>query len=80
MFLASATLRHTVQTERNIKQRSISTVYPIFCITDSSLWRSFVRIGSENKAAENPNSSETNYFELLYGFALGPAFSENSMK
>ena len=46
---ASATLRHTVQTERNIQQRSISTVYPILCITDSSLWRSFVRIGSERK-------------------------------
>ena len=43
---------------KNIKQRSISTVYPILCITDSSLWRSFVRIGSENKAAENPTSSE----------------------
>ena len=51
-------MRHTVQTERNIEQRSISTVYPILCITGSSLWRSFVRIGSENKAAENPTSSE----------------------
>ena len=51
-------MRHTAQTEGNIKQRPISTVYSILCITDSSLWRSFVRIGSENKAAESPTNSK----------------------
>ena len=58
---ARSTLRYTSQTEENIKQRPIGTVYSILCITDSSSWRSFVRIGSENKAAENPtNSNKTN--------------------
>ena len=50
---ASATLRHKEQTERNAKQRIIGTVFSILCMTDS-LWRPFARIGSENKAAENP--------------------------
>ena len=45
-------MRHTVQAERNNKQRPISTVYPVLCITDSSICRFSVLIGSENKAAK----------------------------
>ena len=53
---ASATLRHTVQTEGNIKQRPISTVYSILGVTNCLLWRSIVWIWSENKATINPDN------------------------
>ena len=55
---AKATLRNTVQIDGDTKFGPLITVYSILCIIDSSLWHSFVRIGSENKAAENPTSSK----------------------
>ena len=42
-------MRQTVQTEGNITQRPISTVFSILCITDSSLWLLLYRLEAETK-------------------------------